>query len=233
MRAEAKRRTREVLPQLRAAIRAAKYGRKHRETDCKREARNELAALHRRAKKARASLRARVAKLETRLRDSVKACRTAGRTEQHAELERALDALRAEREAIAELKRQARAVRSDKGRKGGQRAAEKRAESDEDVERELPNDDAWREAWRKLRARIKATPHRSRAEAFFEYIHDHPHELDEARARKEREYEADAERLFEELQHAQATEGHCPRAHHATLDECRALLEKDAANLPF
>jgi len=89
---------------------------------------------------------------------------------------------------------------SERGRKGGRRAAELRAESDDEVIRNLGEDKLLIALFKKHRAKIKATKHRSRTEAFLEFVHDHPEELDELRAKKEREWEREAERIFRERQ---------------------------------
>jgi hypothetical protein len=229
LRAEAKRRTREVLPQLKSSIREAKAQKKVRGRQCRSEAKRAQAALKARARKARTALAARVRKLNDKLKQSAKVCKAAGKSESTSALEKSLAALAQEREAIAELKRRASMMRSESHRKGGFKAAEQRQESDDEVSRELPDDPAWRKLWAAKKSTIRATPHASRAEKFFEYVHDHPHALDEMRAKVEHEYERDAERLFAELAEQQADPTACPNAHLATVAECEKLL----GSVPF
>lgn len=110
---------------------------------------------------------------------------------------------------------------SERGRKGGRRAAELRAESDDEVVRNIGEDKLMVELFRKNRAKFKATKHRSRTEAFFEWLHDHPEELDELRSKKEIEWEKKAERMFQERQ---------PEPDYDELERCqRELAELKSA----
>jgi hypothetical protein len=49
-----------------------------------------------------------------------------------------------------------------------------------------------------VRGKIKKTKNKSRTEAFLEYVHDNPSELDELRAKQELKWEREAEKMYEE-----------------------------------
>lgn len=116
------------------------------------------------------------------------------------EISRSLEALEKENREIASLRAQASMLISERGRAGGRKAAELRAESDDEVIRNIGEDKLMVELFKRNRSKIQASKHRSRTEAFFEWVHDHPEELDELRAKKERHWEKEAERMFRERQ---------------------------------
>ncbi len=71
--------------------------------------------------------------------------------------------------------------RSRRASAAAQRSAERRAESDEAVRRELGDDWAALRVWETVKHRIRATERSTRTEVFQQYLHDHPEALDEAR----------------------------------------------------
>lgn len=137
------------------------------------------------------------------------------------EISRSLEALDIERKEINRLRAEASMLISERGRKGGRKAAELRAESDEEVVRNLGEDKMMVELFKQQRGKIRETKHRSRTEAFLEWVHDHPEALDELRSKKERKFEEEAERLFRERQ---------PEPNTDELEQCqRELAELKAA----
>lgn len=71
-----------------------------------------------------------------------------------------------------------RPERSERARVGALRGAEHRREADERAASNLHPDEL--ALWRKIRSQLKGTPH-ARLEAFRQYVHDHPGELEAAR----------------------------------------------------
>jgi hypothetical protein len=105
-------------------------------------------------------------------------------------VELARDASQAEREHQRRERRYEKTAKAGptvaKGRAGGRRAAELRAESDDAVEQSI--DPSLLPLWRRIRHHIKATARRTRTEAFLEWVHDHPeahYELAEAQGAEE------------------------------------------------
>lgn len=222
-----------MLPVLRKSIKRTKARKAKRLTNCKREAEKARARYRASALRARNGLTTRLAALRDKLKAASNKCRGRARADALAELDRALAAIDQEREAIAALRRKAAQLRDSSKRAGGLRAAELRAESDEEVQRELPDDPAWHEAWRSVRSKIQATPHRSRTEAFFEYVHDHPTVIDQARAKLEHRYELEADALFESLWDCQKNPDTCPEHWGRQLDKAENLLKSDPDPVPF
>lgn len=74
-----------------------------------------------------------------------------------------------------------------------QSAAERRAQEEEEVERDIERDDPELLAvWERVKGQIRATPRRSRAEAFFDWVHDNAGEVEAMKARiQEEEFERD------------------------------------------
>lgn len=64
----------------------------------------------------------------------------------------------------------------------GARAAEKRRESDDEVEGNIPRELV--AVWRKVKSRIKPSEHMSRTEAFEHWVHNHSAEVQEIEARE-------------------------------------------------
>lgn len=197
LRAEIRERKREIIPRLLHAVKAGKVHQKKRLKGCERDARARLVKVRRDATRARKKLEQHIKRAKERAKAAAVTCAVSSRADLD-QVDRALAAVDKERGAIRELRRQAAAMVSERGRKGGKRAAEKRAESDDEVIFNLTDDAHMIELFKKVRRKIKRTDKRSRTEAFLEYVHDHPEELDELRATKERQYAAEAEKLYRE-----------------------------------
>jgi hypothetical protein len=197
IRAELRQRRRETLPALRAALADARRAKKARLKACKAE----CLRLKRQAKtKARIATR-RLKEHLRRLRILAKTTCVSCSVENREDLERIqknLEAIKAEEKYIADLKKEFRALRSTRGQKGGRRAAELRAECDDAVRRDLGDDRAMIALWEKVKSKIKATPRMTRTESFFQWVHDHPEELDKLRHRQELAYEIELEKAFRE-----------------------------------
>lgn len=198
LRAEVRRRKREVLPKLRDRVRLAKARRKKRIARCKVDAKRAIKRAEREAKKAQAEIRKQLRVAKRKANQVGSACRISARGEGIERVEKAIQALSAELEKIRELAHKAATMRSSRGRAGGLRAAELRGEADDRVRFNIGDDPYLLALFEKVKRQIKASPFRTRTEAFFEYVHDNPEALDEVRAKKEREYEREAERLFAE-----------------------------------
>jgi hypothetical protein len=229
LRRDARERQREVLPRLRAAVRAAKAAKKTRLAKCKAECVAHRARVKAQAAKARELLRERIKLAKEAARSACSSCRVDVGAESLDELNQSLAAVEAERKAIAELRSRAGVLRSDRGRAGGLRAAELRAESDDAVRRDL-DDPELVAVWESVRPCVRATPRMSRTEAFLELIHREPELLDEHRARAERQWAAEAEQALGAL--AVAPQGEPTRWVHE-LDRADALLASSLAPAPF
>jgi len=235
LRAQIREKRRDVLPRLRAAVASARRQRAERLRACKRYARDRQREVKRAGLKLEAELRKRVAAAKLRAQQVAKHCNARAATSGTEQLEQALAALEAERAQIAALRARAGALRSTRGRKGGARAAELRAESDDAVRAELGNERVLLALWDRLRGKIRATEHMSRAEAFFEHLHNHPELLDEERARKERAWEREAGELLESASEAPGGTAAQPdelRDCLAMLNRCELHCERGTA-VPF
>ena len=148
-----------------------------------------------RTKQARVKLRERIMRAREVARAACKACTlTAGM----ADIDKALAAVEAERVAIRTLAYRAGSMVSEHGKAGGLKAAELREESDSLVELDLDNDREMIALFRKVKRQIKGSRHQSRTEAFLQYVHDNPHELDELRAQQEIEYSKELAETLED-----------------------------------
>lgn len=210
---------RQLLPELRAAIRTAKRRQRGRLPACRRIAASRRRKLAAAAKTAQRQLAARIARAKAQAKRTAQLCRT--RTAP-GELDRALAQLETERKTIKELQLRA-GRRSERGRKGGQRAAELRAESDDQVRRDVADDPLLVAVWEKLKGKIKASRHMSRTEAFLHYVHNHPQALDEVRAAHENRWAREAEETLSALE--QSRPGNCCDE----LERARAALQ----DVPF
>jgi restriction endonuclease len=151
------------------------------------------------AQDARQRLRDRIARAREKARAAVKACKVSAKETELAELDRLLQELERERVEIYSLRMKANQLIDERGRRGGRRAAELRAESDDEVRRDLGDDQELEALWEKVKHKIKGSARRSRTEAFLEYVHDHPEDLDELRAQQELQWEREAEELFKTM----------------------------------
>lgn len=218
LRAEIAQRKREVLPKLKEAIRKAKRAKKERLKQCRADCKAAKKKATAQAREARKKLREHIKRARKRAETACKVCVDTETEKGLDRIEQALAALQTEREAIADMRKRAAAMKSERGRAGGRRAAELRAESDDRVIFNLQDDPYMIALFRKVRGKIKASPYRTRTEAFLEYVHDHPEELDEIRAKKEREYERQIEKEYEEMKGIKGCE--------LALDQCQRELER-------
>lgn len=197
LRREARERQKETVPKLRAVVRARKAAKRKRLAKCRADCKRKRAKVQRDAVRARELLRERIKKTKQVAREACGMCKVSATDRGLDELDRALGKVQAEREAIAELRRRAAQLTDPRGRAGGRRAAELRAESDDEVRRNVEDDPDLGALWEAIDKRqFKRSPHRSRTEAFLEHVHDHPEELDELRAKQEAQYDREAEELF-------------------------------------
>lgn len=225
---------REVIPKLRQRIKDLRRARAKRIRACQAECRAARRRLISDAQKARERLRAYILKAREKARHTCKACKVTADERGLDTLEALLKDLEVNRQMIAELRRKAAAIPiSEKRRKAGIRAAETRAESDDEVRRNLGDDRELVALWQQVKHKIKKGPRRSRTEAFFEYVEEHPEALDELRARKEREYEREAERLFEERATCKACESDDPGVLSRSLKEWKQAQEFVNGDVPF
>jgi len=233
LRRQAKERRAVVLPRLRAAVRDAKRARVARLRACKSEMLKRRRRVKRAADQAARELERRIEKARKQASAAAAACKTRAAKQGTAEIERALGELGTEREAIAALGRKARGLRSEHGAKGGRRAAELRAESDDAVRHELGDDRALLALWERLRGKIKGTRRTSRAEVFFDYLHNHPELVDEERARQEQRYEREAAELLSKAAAPLPTDSDELRDCLAMLGECERHCARAPAAPPF
>lgn len=199
LKAEIKNRRRVVLTALKEALKRSKTARKKRLKVARSVCRKARAETERRAVLARRELEKAIRRAQAEAKKTCSICKVVDKKGLE-EISARLEAISAERDKINKLRAQASSLISERGRAGGRRAAEKRAESDEQVIVNLAEDQNMIELFKKVRGKIKASPHRTRTEAFFEFVHDNPSELDELIATKENAWEREAERMFKERQ---------------------------------
>jgi hypothetical protein len=168
--AELKRRDRSTLRELATRIRS------HRTT--RRARLHEIRGL---CRIGRQNLKQRIAKLRhdtlEQLRDTIARLREAERdqcgTTQKAERERLTKQID---DARRELELERMRFRERHGRKAGRvSAAERKLESDSEVEHELPPELV--AVWRRVKKQIKARPRMSRAESFLHWAEENPDEV--------------------------------------------------------
>lgn len=193
----ARERQKELLPKLRARVREARKARQARLRKCAADCRKRKARVQANARKARDALRGRIVKARQKAQAACGACRVDARGAALDKLDRALRAVETEREAIAALRATAAQLRDPRGVAGGRRSAELRSESDDQVARDVADDPELAALWAASnKSRFKASPRRSRTEAFLEWVENHPEALAELRHRQEEQYAREAERLF-------------------------------------
>lgn len=218
LRAEIKDRQREVLPRLKAAVDSAKKAKTKRILDCQKQCKIEQKKVKDRAVQAKKKLAEHIKRAKARARSACGACRVTATQKSLDELDRAVKELNKEYEKIKAMQTKAAGMKSERGRKGGQRAAELRAESDERVIYELGDNKDLIDLFKKVRRKIKKTPQRSRIEAFWEYVHDHPQDLDEIQAKNQLKYEKEIEKMYEERAGVKGME--------LELDQCQRELRR-------
>lgn len=199
LRLKARQRQSESLPELRKAVRLRRAAKQKRLAVCRRDCKQRREAVQRDAVKARTQLRERIKRAKEVARKACGFCKVTATEAELDKLDRALAAVATEREAIEELRRRAARMTDPRGRSGGRRAAELRAESDDEVRRNVDDDPELGALWalQKSKAeRFKGTRTRTRTEAFLEWVHDHPEALDELRAKQQTQYDREAEELL-------------------------------------
>lgn len=234
---EIRERRRNVIPKLKATVKAEEKARRARLRTCKADCRAAIRKQKKLATQARRKLEQHIKKAKAKAKDVCNSCKVvdAKGVEQ---ISKALDALETERKEIEKLRTQASYLKSERGRAGGRKAAELRSESDSAVIHNLGEDKEAIALFKKVRGKIKANKYQSRTEAFLQYVHDHPEALDELRAKKEIAYAKEAERMFRERQPDQNGNGcwsdlsKCKRE----LDELKAaerFLSEAEKDVPF
>jgi hypothetical protein len=223
-----------VIPKLRTRIKEARKAKAKRLRACQTECRAVRRRLITEAQKSRERLRAYILKTRQKAKQACQACKVKTDERGLDELEKLLKDLEKNRQMIAELRRKSAAIPiSERRRRGGIRAAEKRAESDDEVRRNLGDNRELIELWQTVKHKIKASPRRSRTEAFFEYLEETPEALDEFRARKQHEYEKEAERLFAERASCKACESDDPGVLSRSLKKWKEAEEFANGDVPF
>lgn len=215
--AEIRRRKKEVLPRLRAAIVAAKKEKKARIKTCRATADEQLKVLRKKQKAARVAMRKYLKKMEREFQKGVKVCRAEISANVLDKVETISRQIEAENAEIMRLRREADALVSPARRAGGRRAAEKRSESEDEVRRNL-DDPFMRELWEKKKAKIRGSKYRTRTEAFIEYVKDHPEEIERLRFRQEREAEKALEKAYAERAAGRTCD--------MDLDDCQRELDR-------
>lgn len=216
LKAEIKRLRREVLPRLKKVVVDSKRDRKKRLVACQKDCRDAMKSAKKRAVIARRKLDVVIARAKERARQTCKSCKVVDERGL-ADITSSIEALEKERREIEKLRAQASTLISPRGKAGGKRSAELRAESDHDVEVNLGDDAELIELFRKNRAKFKKSKYKTRTEDFLDWLHDHPEELDELRSARQRKYETEAERLFAARE---------PEIDYGALERCKAELEE-------
>jgi len=233
LKSEIREKRRHVLPKLRKAVKDATSDRTKRIRACKADCKKLLRKAKQRATVARRKLEIVIKRAQAKAREACSSCKVLDEKGLDA-IQKSLEALDKERKEIIALRSQAASLISERGRAGGRRAAEIRAESDEEVIRNLDEDKELIALFKSMRMKIKKTPRRSRTEAFLEFVHDHPEALDELRAKAQLKYEKEAERMFAEREPPPCTDelSECQREL-AELKAAEKFLTEAEKNIPF
>lgn len=157
-----KRAVRERIAELRAKLRALKRRRIERRKEVRQVCRRARQALRERAARIRAELKAERAR-------ALELCRNVkARAEQ-----RSADEIAAAEHDLAETlsTRDIERIWTGKPQKSRTTAKERREESDDEVERDIPDELAV--VWHRVKHRIKGSARRSRTEAFLEWAAEH------------------------------------------------------------
>lgn len=217
---EIKERRRDVIPKLKKAVQQAKKDKKARIRKCKADCRKALSRERKRAATARKKLEQHIRRAQAKAKAVCSSCKVVSDKGIEA-IAKALEALDKERQEINALRVKAVGMKSERGRAGGRKSAERRAESDDAVIFNLGEDKELIELFKKVRPKIKPSKYQSRTEAFLQYVHDNPEALEELRAKAEHKYAREAERLFRERQPDQNGNG-C----WTDLGKCQRELEE-------
>lgn len=222
----------EVVPKLRKLVKALENDRKNRLRECKKECKTAQRKAKKAATFARKKLEQHIQRARKKAGSVCKSC-TLDDDKNLAAFQNALRELNKERETIEQLRKQVSTMKSPRGRSGGRKSAEVRAESDDAVIFNLENNADLIGLFKSVRNKIKASPRRSRTEAFLEWVHDHPEELDAYRSKKQLEYEREAKRMFQERESPPCSDQleQCEREL-AELQAAEKFLE-EAEDVPF
>ncbi len=125
------------------------------------------------AKRTREQLRAEIEEQRGKARARCRACKAEARAAGLPDIELAEKEYRAERALQQELRHIEGWMR--KRDKGTRTALERRQESDDEVRNAIPEE--WVPLWEQVKRSIKATPNRSRLEAFTEYVEANPSDV--------------------------------------------------------
>jgi hypothetical protein len=218
LRAEIRIRKKEVLPRLKQAVTRAKKKRTDRLRECGRFCEQQKREAMKRISRSRKRFEEVIAGIEKKAQIACQACKTTANEKGLKSIEDALAALEKETEELRAMRQKAERMKAARGRKGGLKSAEVKAESDSEVIHNLGENQELIALFKKNRQKFKKTKGRSRTEAFFEWLNDHPEELDEFRAKEELKYEKEAEKLWTELTAERACE--------LSLDECQRALDR-------
>jgi hypothetical protein len=235
--ADLKKKDREALRRLRGHLKHARKYRKDRMRAIVRLCRDVRAANRERAKAIRAEHRRQAAAEILRRRDEARgACE--GAKEQltqkvQGSIARAAAALHAEREHQHGMR--VWAERDPLKRAGDRRGAasraraEARAESDSEVEANLPAE--LLPVWRAVKHKIKEGPRRTRTEAFTEWAHDHPSDVERIAYDT---IDRDVARLVAaEAELRKRDAGHWRRQSDEEIDRAHASYDMPAEAVPF
>jgi hypothetical protein len=195
----------EVIPKLRTLVKKLERDRKKRLRECKAECKAAQRKAKRAATVAKKKLEQHIQRARKKAGSVCKSCKLDDDKALDA-FQNALSELNKERESIEQLRKKVSTMKSTRGRAGGKKAAEIRAESDDAVIFNLGENRELIGLFKSVRNKIKASPRRSRTEAFLEWVHDHPEELDAYRSKKQLEYEREAKKLFREREAPPCTE---------------------------
>lgn len=183
------RRDREKLRVLREQVREAKRARQVKKRAVSADCRNARKHFNARAKKARERLNASIRRTREQARSVCELARGEVQREGLQHIEKAIGALEGERAVQRQLKAWTR-PKVCPTRPG--RARELRSESDCEVQANI-DEPGLRVVWEAVKQRIKAGKRRSRTEAFYEWVAEHPAEVYEIQER-------DAERAIDALE---------------------------------
>lgn len=176
---EARKRDKQLLAKLRGHLRSARGVRARRLREvgiaCRRARRFTSKRAQAIRAAARAAAQAEIDRARAASRTTCEARKTQARAKSANSVTRALAALEAERAHQATLAVYAKPLKAAGPRPTGAakraRAREQAAESDSEVEANLPED--MLPVWRAVKKKIKASPRRTRTEAFLEWANEH------------------------------------------------------------
>ncbi len=232
LRAQIREKRRTVLPALKNLIKQAEKARRARIKQCRVDCRQAERKAKQTAKQARRKLEQHIYRLKNCAVQVCESCKTVDEKGLNT-LQQALENLETEKRAIADLRRKVSLLQSTKGKAGGRRSAELRSESDSEVLHNLSDNAELIALFKKVRGKIKATPHMTRTEAFFDWLHNHPEALDELRAKQQHQFESEAKRMYAKREAPPCLEQlkQCERE----LDELKAAERflEEAEDVPF